>query len=179
MTGVQTCALPISSAEEIYPTLFSGATLVMKPQTMVQTPAEFFDFCRHHELTVIDLPTAYWHMIADQIDTLTLPEHLRLVIIGGEEANRDKVRKWQAHISSIRLLNTYGPTETTVAVTYADLSQLPMKTSRVPIGIPFSNVNLCILNHFKQVVPPGITGELHIGGPQTAKIGRASCRERV
>ena len=158
-----------ASAEEIYPTLFSGATLVMKPQTMVQTPAEFFDFCRHHELTVIDLPTAYWHMIADQIDTLTLPEHLRLVIIGGEEANRDKVRKWQAHISSIRLLNTYGPTETTVAVTYADLSQLPMKTSRVPIGIPFSNVNLCILNHFKQVVPPGITGELHIGGPQTAR----------
>jgi amino acid adenylation domain-containing protein len=158
-----------TSAEEIYPTLFSGATLVMKPQTVVQTPAVFFDFCRHHQLTVIDLPTAYWHMIADQIDTLTLPEHLRLVIIGGEEANPENVRKWQAHISSIRLLNTYGPTETTVAATYADLSQLPMKTGRVPIGIPFSNVNLCILNHFKQPTPPGITGELHIGGPQTAR----------
>lgn len=159
-----------ASAEEIYPTLFSGATLVIKPQTIVQTPAHFFDFCRKNQLTVIDLPTAYWHMIADQIDTLTLPEHLRLIIIGGDEANPDKVRKWQAHIpADIRLLNTYGPTETTVAVTFSDLSHHIPESGRVPIGTPFSNVSLCILNHFKQPAPPGVTGELYIGGPQTAR----------
>lgn len=158
------------SAEEIYPALFSGATLVIKPQAVVHTPVQFFDFCRETQLTVIDLPTSYWHMIADQIDTLIVPERLRMIIIGGDEANPDKVRKWQAHTAGeIRLLNTYGPTETTVAVTFADLSQGIPETGRVPIGKPFPDVNLCILNHFKQPAPPGVTGELYIGGLQVAR----------
>ncbi|MBU0972680.1 MAG: amino acid adenylation domain-containing protein [Proteobacteria bacterium] len=159
-----------ASAEEIYPTLFSGATLVIKPRELVQTPAQFFDFCRIHQLTVIDLPTAYWHMIADQIHTLAIPDQLRLVIIGGEEANLNKVRHWQAHIADdIRLVNTYGPTETTVAITFADLSHNNLEAGQVPIGIPFPRVSLCILNHFNQPAPPGIRGELYIGGPQIAR----------
>jgi len=159
-----------ASVEEIYPTLFSGATLVMRPQRLFHTPGQFFDFCRHHQLTVIDLPTSYWHLIADQIDTLSIPEQLRLIIIGGEEAHPDKVRKWQAHMGgNVRLINTYGPTETTVAVTFCDLSQQNIETGRVPIGKPFPDVNLCILNHFQQPALPGITGELYIGGPQVAR----------
>lgn len=159
-----------ASAEEIYPALFSGATLVMRPQGQFHTPARFFEFCRQNQLTVIDLPTSYWHLIADEIDTLLLPESLRVVIIGGEEAHPDKVRKWQAHIGeNVRLVNTYGPTETTVAATYCDLSRPGIETGRVPIGRPFPDVNLCILNHFQQPALPGITGELYIGGPQLAR----------
>ena len=159
-----------ASAEEIYPALFSGATLVMRPQGQFHTPARFFEFCRQNQLTVIDLPTSYWHLIADEIDTLLLPESLRVVIIGGEEAHPDKVRKWQAHIGdNVRLVNTYGPTETTVAATFCDLSRPGIETGRVPIGRPFPDVNLCILNHFQQPALPGITGELYIGGPQLAR----------
>lgn len=159
-----------ASAEEIYPTLYSGAALVIKPQEIVHTPAQFFDFCSKSRLTIIDLPTAYWHLIADQIDTLTVPEGLRLVIIGGDEAHPEKVAKWNRFVPpGIRLLNTYGPTETTVAVTFAELDQATAKLPQVPIGRPFSDVNLVIMNQFMQMAPPGVTGELYIGGPQTAR----------
>ncbi|MCF8113218.1 MAG: amino acid adenylation domain-containing protein [Desulfotignum sp.] len=159
-----------ASVEEIFPTLYSGATLVIKPQKIVHTPSEFFRYCAQKQITVLDLPTAYWHMIADSIDTLQIPETLRLVIIGGEEADPDQVRKWRLHVPGfVRLLNTYGPTETTVAVTIADLGQDLTETGEVPIGRPFPNVNLCILNHFNQPPPPGVAGELHIGGAQTAR----------
>lgn len=158
-----------ASAEEIFPTLFSGATLVIKPRDIVHTPSQFIDFCRENSLTVLDLPTSYWHMLADEIDTLTVPEDIRLIIIGGDEANADKVEKWYKHINANpRLINTYGPTETTIAVTWADLSSGSVK-GKVSIGAPFPNVSLCILNQFQQPALPGTKGELYIGGTQTAR----------
>lgn len=158
-----------ASAEEIFPTLFAGATLVMKPRDVVHTPSQFVDFCREYSLSVIYLPTSYWHMIADEVDKLTMPENLRLVIIGGDEANSDKVETWNNNVSpDIRLINTYGPTETTVAVTWADLSSGSVK-GKVSIGNPFPNVSLCILNQFQQPALPGTMGELYIGGTQTAR----------
>jgi amino acid adenylation domain-containing protein len=158
-----------ASAEEIFPTLFSGATLVMNSRSVVHTPFEFMGFCRKNSISVLDLPTSYWHMLADEIDTLTIPEEIRLIIIGGDEANSDKVEKWYNNVNSnIRLINTYGPTETTVAVTWADLSSGSVK-GKVSIGVPFPNVSLCILNHFQQPASPGTKGELYIGGTQTAR----------
>ncbi|SDT86355.1 non-ribosomal peptide synthetase [Desulfobacula phenolica] len=162
-----------ASAEEIFPTLLSGATLVMKPRDIVHTPSQFFDFCRKKSVTVIDLPTSYWHMLADETDALTLPEHIKLIIIGGDEANPDKVEKWNTNVNSnVRLINTYGPTETTVAATWADLSAGAGSGSlkgKVSIGFPFPNVSLCILNQFQQPALPGTIGELCIGGTQTAR----------
>jgi amino acid adenylation domain-containing protein len=158
-----------ASAEEIFPTLFSGATLVMKPRGVVHTPFEFIDFCRKNYISVLDLPTSYWHMLADEIDTLTMPEDIRLIIIGGDEANSDKVEKWNNNVNAnIRLINTYGPTETTIAVTWADLSSGSVK-GKISIGAPFPNVSLCILNQFQQPALPGTRGELYIGGTQTAR----------
>lgn len=159
-----------AAAEEIFPTLYAGATLVIKPRDLIQTPRDFFAYCRTLALSVIDLPTAYWHMIADEIRTLDLPPSLRLVIIGGETAHPKRVKAWQDAIKdSIRLLNTYGPTETTVVAIWEDLSAAPLETDCVPIGVPFPSVNLSILNHFDQPAPPGVTGELFIGGPQVAR----------
>ena len=159
-----------ASVEEIFPTLFAGATLVIKPRERILTPQAFLSYCRTLSVSVIDLPTAYWHMIADEIRDLELPPDLRLVIIGGDAAHADRVRAWQDAVGSgVRLLNTYGPTETTVAVTWEDLSAGPLNTDVVPIGVPFASVNLSILNHFDQPCPPGVTGELFIGGPQVAR----------
>ena len=160
-----------ASIEEIFPTLFSGAALVMKPRGIVHTPFEFINFCFENRLSVVDLPTSYWHMIVDEIDSLAMPEDLRLIIIGGDEANPHKVEKWNKSVpSKIRLINTYGPTETTVAVTWADISSgYSSYNGKVSIGLPFPNVSLCILNQFQQPALPGTMGELCIGGAQTAR----------
>ena len=158
-----------ASAEEIYPALFAGATLIMKPRTILQTPTVFIDFCKKNQLTVLDLPTSYWHLLVDEIDVLKIPERIRLIIIGGDEANPDKVRKWKRHVGShVKLFNTYGPTETTVAVSWADLSTTKIE-DRVSIGKPFPSMNFCILNQFSQPVPQGVPGELYIGGLQVAR----------
>ncbi|MCG8633370.1 MAG: condensation domain-containing protein, partial [Desulfobacterales bacterium] len=88
-----------ASAEEIYPTLFSGACLVIKPRDLVLTPEQLLAYCDSNGITVADLPTAYWHVLADQINDLTIPASLRMIIIGGEAANPDKLKTWQQAVN--------------------------------------------------------------------------------
>jgi len=76
------------SAEEIYTSLASGATLVLRTETMLGSFEGFLQKCRNWEISVIALPTAYWHELTAFLSqkTLALPPSLRLVILGGEKA---------------------------------------------------------------------------------------------
>ena len=64
-----------------------------------------------------------------------------------------------------RLINSYGLTETTIDSSYfeGDADMLP-DAALVPIGRPFANVRLYVLDARMQPVPIGVPGELYIGG---------------
>jgi amino acid adenylation domain-containing protein len=161
------------SAEEIYPALTHGATVVLRTDEMINSPRDFLRYCDEWKLTVLDLPTAYWHELTDALSPgdLQLPARLRLVIIGGEKASIDRVNKWQQVVGNkVRLLNTYGPTETTIAVTLSELrAESPPVSGAVSIGRPFANTSLYVLDRLLQPVPIGVAGELYIGGPGVAR----------
>ena len=162
------------SVEEIYPALTHGATVVLRTEEMISSAQDFLRYCGEWRITVLDLPTAYWHELTDTLSSedLKLPERVRLVIIGGEKAAFDRVAAWHKLAGeSVRLVNTYGPTETTVAVTMCDLR--PRDDSNglntVPIGRPFKNATVYLLDESLGPVPVGVPGELHIGGPGVAR----------
>ncbi len=158
-----------AAAEEIYPALTSGATLVLRNDSMIGSAFAFVNSINELGITVLDLPTAYWHQLVSELDLTNtpLPDKIRLVIIGGERAIPSFVLKWQNKYSNTRLLNTYGPTETTVVATSWEL---PPKTfeppfkNEVPIGKPVPNVKAYVLDKYLNPVPVGVGGELHIGG---------------
>jgi len=160
-----------ASAEEIYPCLTQGGTLVLRPDDMVGTTETFLQYCRDLALTVLDLPTSYWHQLVSDLSStgLEFPPSLRLVIIGGEKAQSAPVAEWfRLAPPSIRLVNTYGPTEATVVATTCDLSgETP--SPNVPIGRPLGNVEAYILNQHLQPVSVGEPGELHLGGEGLAR----------
>ncbi|HYU30755.1 MAG TPA: non-ribosomal peptide synthetase, partial [Thermoanaerobaculia bacterium] len=120
--------------------------------------------------TVLDLPTAYWHemVVGMEAEALELPRGLRLVIIGGEEALADRFALWQRRADpSVRLVNTYGPTETTIVATRRELSDLA-PGGTVPIGRPIPGARAYVLDRFLAPLPPGVRGELWIGGAGVA-----------
>ncbi|HEY7546864.1 MAG TPA: amino acid adenylation domain-containing protein, partial [Blastocatellia bacterium] len=163
-----------TSAEEIYPCLARGATLVLRTGSMLSSTSTFLDQCRDWNITILDLPTAYWHELAASLDAegLSLPPSVRLVIIGGERALPERVAMWRKKVDSrVRLLNTYGPTETTIVATIADLSTTSTSEplAAVPVGHPIPNVRAYILDQNLQPVPTGVIGELHIGGVGLAR----------
>jgi amino acid adenylation domain-containing protein len=164
-----------ASAEEIYPCLTSGATLVLRTDSMLNSAQRFLEMCRAWRLTLLDLPTAYWHELttALEVEQLSLPASIRLVIIGGEKALPEQLNRWQRCVGrGVRLLNTYGPTETTVVATAWELAE-PVEVERgwtaAPIGRPIRNVQTYILDPYLQPVPLGLPGELYIGGAGLAR----------
>lgn len=63
-----------------------GATLVLRTEEMLSSISYFLQQCRGLGVTVLDLPTAFWHQLTSELAAanLALPETLRLVIIGGD-----------------------------------------------------------------------------------------------
>jgi amino acid adenylation domain-containing protein len=159
-----------ASAEEIFPCLFSGATLVLRTDAMLSSTAAFLQKCEEWGITVLDLPTAYWHEMVLSLGEreLTIPETIRVVLIGGERALPERVNLWRRNVGrSVQLFNTYGPTETTIVATVADLSEIEynMQVHReVSIGRPIANAQIYLLNVSLQPEPVGTPGEICIGG---------------
>ncbi|HCU49763.1 MAG TPA: hypothetical protein DGG94_08185 [Micromonosporaceae bacterium] len=145
-----------ASIEEIFLTLCAGATLVLRPDE-ISVPA-LLEACEANQVSVLDLPTAYWHELAYVLASgaAVLPSSIRTVIIGGEAALPDRVARWREAVPDhVKLLNTYGPTETTVVAVVAELSQVD---GEVPIGRPLPGVRAAVRD-----------GELWLFGPTLAQ----------
>ncbi|MEA2563044.1 MAG: hypothetical protein QOH06_4548 [Acidobacteriota bacterium] len=154
-----------TSGEEIYPCLTRGATLVLRDDEMVASLERFAREVGNLGVTVLDLPTAYWHeIVAEMEQGLELPASLRLVILGGEQAQRDRLDSWRERVGDrIRLLNTYGPTETTIVTTRRELAAADF-SGDVPIGRPIEDARAYVAGPAQELLPEGLEGELLIGG---------------
>jgi amino acid adenylation domain-containing protein len=158
-------------AEEIYPCLIVGGTLVLRSDDMLDCK-RFLELCAEWQLTFVTLPTGFWHELTTAIATerFTVPATLRLLVIGGEAVLPDRVATWFESVGDrVRLLNTYGPTETTVVATVAELSRADSREERMPIGRPLANYRSYVLDRSLQPVPVGVRGELYVGGASLAR----------
>jgi aspartate racemase len=159
------------AVEEIFPTLIRGAMLVLKTKAMPLAIPDFMRWIRKRGVTVLDLPTAYWHELVHEATELKapLPAKLRLVIVGGEKASASALAAWKKIVGErVRWINTYGPTEASVIATAYEPKGSDMPAT-LPIGRPIRNVQIHLLDSHLQEVPVGIRGELHIGGVGVAR----------
>ncbi|WP_437755167.1 amino acid adenylation domain-containing protein [Sorangium sp. So ce1389] len=169
-----------ASAEEIFPCLARGAALVLRTEEMLASVASFLEACGAWGVTVLDLPTMYWHRVAAEVARaggLALPPDLRLVIVGGEAALPERVSAWRASVPTrVRLVNTYGPTEATVVATACDLTAAGAEAdagagreTAVPIGRPIAGARAYVLDVAGLPAPVGVVGELYLGGQGLAR----------
>lgn len=143
--------------EEILPTLTSAATLVFDDQAYTGSFPRFLRMLEREQITVLDLPTAYWHEFVRYLAEwrVTVPPSVRLMIIGGEAVEQARLDDWRAlPTGHVRLLNTYGCTETTLITHAADLAG----GNGIPIGRALPHVREHISSE----------GELLVGGPAIA-----------
>ena len=165
-----------ASAEEIFPCLTRGGTLVLRPDTLLDSWGGMLTYSETMQLTVLDLPTAVWHELVAHLagDGRRWPAAIRLLIIGGEQARADRLAQWhQLGGDPIQLLNTYGPTEgTIVALTQRLLpptSPGPTPHADVPLGRVIPHVQAYVVDPAGHPVPIGVTGECLLGGRGIAR----------
>ncbi|SFN62426.1 non-ribosomal peptide synthetase [Xenorhabdus japonica] len=169
------------SVSDIFPTLASGATLVLRPPHIKIPNITFVDFLREQKVTIINIPTAFWHHWVQEIRAgrSGFSPCLRTVIVGGDKVEPRYLMDWLScpEIQPCRWFNAYGPTEITVTATammidskmMIDDKHLPSITNNIPIGRPLSNTRIYILDALGQPVPIGVSGEIYIGGMGVAR----------
>ncbi|MCC6798136.1 MAG: amino acid adenylation domain-containing protein [Candidatus Hydrogenedentes bacterium] len=157
---LQFCSLNFDpSVLEIFVTLTNGSTLYLLPQEKVKSPNDVLQLMKDERINAA-LATPSLLRALPHAD---LPD-LKIVESGGEVCSQDLVKRWA---KGRRFFNAYGPTETTVCVSEAICE--PDTVEAPPIGRPIANTRLYVLDERMRMVPPGVPGELYIGG---AGVGR-------
>jgi amino acid adenylation domain-containing protein len=162
------------AAEELFPTLLSGAKVVIRSDESARSIREFVRFVKQEEITVVNLPTPFWHEWVAELSRgeAELPESLRLVVIGSDQASAERYTAWRRAVGDkVRLINAYGPTEATITATVyaAEESEESEPGDAVPIGRPIANTEIYLLDGRLNPSPIGVTGEVYIGGAGLAR----------
>lgn len=153
------------SIGEIFGTLICGARLV------IPRPDGLRDIGYLTELLSAEGITSM-HFVPSLLGLfLSLPgvsqwRTLRRVPIGGEALPGEIADKFHATFDAL-LYNFYGPTETVVNCTSYPVEGT-QGTRIVPIGRPKINTTIHLLDDALQPVPPGVIGEIYIGGSHVA-----------
>lgn len=168
---LQFCSISFDvSVEELFPTWATGGTVVLRPDDAPLLGRSWLAWLRSHELTVLNLPTAFWHEWVRDLETMgeQVPASVRLTIVGGERVLGSAFRTWLGVGGDrVRWLNGYGPAEASVTATVFD--------ARVgfdgdpPIGRAVAGATTYVLDDDGRRVAPGDEGELYIGGPGVAR----------
>ncbi len=93
----------------------------------------------------------------------------RTFVIGGENLLAETLEFWRVAAPATRLINEYGPTETVVGCCVYEVRAVDPHSGSVPIGRPIANTQLYVLDPTLKPVPPGVMGELYIGGVGVAR----------
>jgi amino acid adenylation domain-containing protein len=160
-----------AAAEEVFPALASGATLVVLPRPSSCSADDLQRECTREAISVLHLPVAYWHHLVDGLATSgqRMPSCLRALIVGGERPSAERLRRWSSCVESpCRVFNAYGPTETTITATVHEVGAADAGAPP-PIGRPLAGTRTYVLDGWGSPVPPGGPGELSIGGAGLAR----------
>ncbi len=157
----------------IFPALCSGATLHVITAERAGSSQELGSYMREQEVECLKIVPSHLQALlsgAGADGGSVLPA--RWLVLGGEAASAELVRRVQELQPDCRVLNHYGPTETTVGVLAGEVKPEAVvgHRARVALGRPLGNVRAYILDEAGAgVLPVWLRGELYIGG---ASVGR-------
>ncbi|MFF2136227.1 amino acid adenylation domain-containing protein [Streptomyces sp. NPDC058193] len=155
------------SVMEILGTLCVGGTLALIPGELRKDLHRLAAFVAEHEVTRLYLP----YIALQRFAAIAVAEGLRcealreVTSVGEALVVSPQIREFFSRHPRARLLNMYGPSETHLA-TWHELSGDPAGWPEAPaIGRPVEGMRLRVLGPDGELLPPGVTGELYIGGP--------------
>ncbi len=134
---------------DIYPALISGASIYIMDENIRKDLNSILSFLWENRISVSFFTTRIANLLIKQ----NLP--LRVLLFGGEKMHPMKID------NDYRLINAYGPTECSIFTTFHDVYG---EFNGSIIGKALPNYQLFVVDKNNNLLPPGINGELLIGG---------------
>jgi len=152
--------------------LCSGAKLVVCPQELLLVPEKLFQLMRDEQVDCAEfVPAVVRNLIQYLEKTAQNLNFMKLLIIGSDSWYMQEYQKVRPICSpNTRIINSYGVSEATIDSSYFESTQINLPIDGlVPIGHPFANTQIYILDRHNKPVPIRVTGELHISGAGLAR----------
>jgi D-alanine--poly(phosphoribitol) ligase subunit 1 len=156
------------SYANLFPTLVSGGTVVIRPRDALLYPRTFFSTVAHEQITYSGFTPSYLRLLLASRKVSDLQDStLKMIALGGEAPSVADLRTLWSLAPTIRVFNRYGPTETTIAVTNVELTLETTKDDTVTMGHPHPGVSFVLIDdEGRKIEGASQVGELYIGGVQ-------------
>lgn len=154
------------SVKDIYSCLKTGATLVIIPRSYFSRPAELVDYlCDQNVTTMVWAVSALSLLCTFHALDYRTPHSVRKILFSGEVMPLKHYQILKEALPQVQFVNLYGPTEITCNCTYHILEPQRTYSQGIPIGRPFLNKGVFLLDENKQEIhKPDVVGELCVKG---------------
>ena len=149
------------SVKDIYSAMKVGATLVVIPKAYFMFPNSVVDMLDENHVT-----TLIWAVSAlcllNRLHGLKhkVPADINKILFSGEAMPIRQLHAWQSCYPDAMFVNLYGPTEITCNCTYHILEREYIEEEKLPIGIPFPNERVFLLDEEDHLIEPGNVGRI-------------------
>jgi len=159
-------------AGDLVRALCSGGKLVLCPRELLLEPEKLYQLMLREKIDCAEfVPGVLRNLIQYLEQTQQHLDSLHLLVCGSDSWYVQEYKKIRKFCSShTRLINSFGLTETTIDSSYFEPATIDLASEQlVPIGCPFANTQIYILDRYLQPLPIGVTGEIYIGGAGLAR----------
>lgn len=151
--------------KELYPTLKFGATTYLIPRKHFMFPIKLVEFLNEYNINTICWVSSALVMIsAFGVLESSVPKYLHTIAFGSEVFPIKQFNMWQKALPDAQFINLYGPTEATGMSCYYKVDRQFEDDEMIPIGKPFKNTDIILLDEDDKEVKGGDVGEICIRG---------------
>lgn len=163
--GNQTPLYLDACMKEVYPTLKFGASTWLIPKEHFMIPVKLVEYLNEHKInTVCWVVSAFTMISAFGTFDIVKPEHLHTIAFGSEVFPIKQFNLWKETLPKAEFYNLYGPTEATGMSCYYHANRFFQEKEAIPVGKPFQNTQILLLDEEGNEVPYGENGEICIKG---------------
>ncbi|GGR20807.1 non-ribosomal peptide synthetase [Deinococcus ruber] len=158
----------VDSVWEVFGPLLAGIPLIIVPDEVVRDPPALLELLGREEVTRIVLVPSLLRALLNTGPTQHQLPRLMLWSSSGETLTADLASQFYRNFPQARLLNLYGSTEVTADATWTEVRP-QNEDGFVPVGQPLRGTQVYVVDAHLRVLPPGLAGELLIGGHGLAR----------
>lgn len=151
--------------KELYPTMMFGAITYLVPKSLFMFPVKLVEYLNENHINTVCWVVSALTMISSMgtFDKV-VPKYLHTVAFGSEVFSIKQFNLWRHALPEAQFTNLYGPTECTGMSCYYRVNREFGPDDVIPIGRPFKNTEILLLNDEDQPAGEGETGEICIRG---------------
>jgi acyl-coenzyme A synthetase/AMP-(fatty) acid ligase len=153
------------SVLDIFGSALGGACLVLVSAEDAYLGPALARVIRDEEITVLLGAPSVLRMVMQAVSVPDPFPSLRQVWFGGEAFPPKDVRELRRLVPRAELINVYGGSETLARTSYL-VEEIPGDDERIPLGIPFDNMQAIVVRPDGMPAGPGEDGELFMRGAQ-------------